>query len=67
MNGEEDDEGCEALEDGEPEAPAEPTYVESSVDTSKLVEAVFREFEDLLDPSQWPFAWQWWRRSPEAR
>ena len=31
MDGKEDDEGCEALEDGEPEAAAEPAYVESSV------------------------------------
>ena len=63
MDGEEDDEGREALEDGEPEAAAEPAYIESGVDASQLVEVVFGEFENLLDPSQRPLSREWRRGS----
>lgn len=66
MDGEEDNESREALEDSEPEAAAEPAYIESSVNASKLVEMVFGEFENLLDPSQGPLSWEWRRWSSEA-
>ena len=67
MDGKEDNEGRETLEADIPEASSEPAYVKGGVDPAKLVEAVLGKREDLLDPSQWPFAWQWWRRSPDAR
>ena len=52
MDGEEDDEGSEALNEGKPEAAAEEADVESCVYAAKLVKAVFGEGEDLLDPAE---------------